>query len=235
MRRAPGAPRRSSADDAEADTLAAAWEVVRPTAPAAAAAAERSRRHLERACARRPGCAGGSQLERRAARPTTSTSPQPETDRLERWPGLLAAAVAAGVLTPRQVVVVAQTRIEGRPLRRGGRSALGRPYGAVRKERQRAEAALRTFARSLRLRESLVMPERRLGCARVGGVELMGRVGHPAAQCGAVAPGVRWPGRRAPRGRSRRGRRASPARAASSAPAKSPASRRSLAEAQGAA
>jgi hypothetical protein len=69
----------------------------------------------------------------------------PVVDRLERWPGLLASAVAAGVLTPRQVVIVAQTRMEERPLAEVAR-ALGRPYGAVRKERLRAEAALRAFA-----------------------------------------------------------------------------------------
>ena len=69
----------------------------------------------------------------------------PEVDRLERWPGLLAAAVARGVLTPRQVVLIAQTRMEQRPLREVA-VALGRPYDAVRKERRRAEAALRQFA-----------------------------------------------------------------------------------------
>jgi hypothetical protein len=64
------------------------------------------------------------------------------------WPGrppaLLAAAVAAGVLTPREVVLIARTRIEGRTLRQVAKS-LGRPYEAAKKERQRAEAALRTF------------------------------------------------------------------------------------------
>lgn len=69
----------------------------------------------------------------------------PETDPLERWPGLLATAVSAGVLTPRQVVVIAQTRMDGRPLDEVAKT-LGRPYDALKKERQRAEAALRTFA-----------------------------------------------------------------------------------------
>jgi DNA-directed RNA polymerase specialized sigma24 family protein len=68
-----------------------------------------------------------------------------EVDPAERWPGLLAAAVARGVLTPRQVVMIAQTRMEQRPLREVA-AALGRPYDAVRKERRRAEAALRDFA-----------------------------------------------------------------------------------------
>ena len=71
--------------------------------------------------------------------------PAPTVDPLERWPGLLAGAVARGVLTPRQVVLIAQTRMEGRPLSEVA-TALGRPYDAVRKERRRAEAALRQFA-----------------------------------------------------------------------------------------
>jgi DNA-directed RNA polymerase specialized sigma24 family protein len=70
-----------------------------------------------------------------------------DVDRLERWPGLLAAALAAGVLTVRQVVIVAQSRMDERPLAEVARG-LGRPYGAVRKERHRAERALRAFARS---------------------------------------------------------------------------------------
>lgn len=68
-----------------------------------------------------------------------------EADPLERWPGLLGAAVAAGVLTPRQVVIVAQSRMEERPLTEVARR-LGRPYDAVRMERRRAEQALRAFA-----------------------------------------------------------------------------------------
>lgn len=71
----------------------------------------------------------------------------PDVDPLERWPGLLAAAVARGVLTPRQVVIIAQSRMEERPLTEIA-VALGRPYDAVCQERWRAESALRTFARS---------------------------------------------------------------------------------------
>jgi hypothetical protein len=70
-----------------------------------------------------------------------------EDDPLERWPGLLAAAVARGVLTPRQVVLVAQTRMEGRPLAEVAR-ALGRTYQAAQKDRRRAETALAVFASS---------------------------------------------------------------------------------------
>ena len=108
-------------------------------------APEPGRRHLEARCARRPGCGGAS--SRPCPCPTTSTSAEPEVDRLERWPGLLAAAVAAGVLTPRQVVDRGPDPHGGASARRGGQ-ALGRPYGAVRKERQRAEEALRAFALS---------------------------------------------------------------------------------------
>jgi hypothetical protein len=70
----------------------------------------------------------------------------PESDPEEElWPGLLGAAVAAGVLSPQQASVVAQTRIEGRRLL-DVVAHLGRPYAAVRKERQRAERALASFA-----------------------------------------------------------------------------------------
>jgi hypothetical protein len=68
-----------------------------------------------------------------------------DPDPLERWPGLLGAAVAQRVLTPRQVVVIAQSRMEGRPLTEVAR-ALGRPWGAVYQERRRGEEALRKFA-----------------------------------------------------------------------------------------
>jgi hypothetical protein len=70
-----------------------------------------------------------------------------EPDHLERWPGFLAAALAAGVLSVRQVVIVAQSRMDERPLAEVART-LGRPYDAVRMERRRAERALAVFARS---------------------------------------------------------------------------------------
>jgi len=76
-----------------------------------------------------------------------------EVDRLERWPALLAAALASGVLSVRQVVIVAESRMAGRPLTEVAR-ALGRPYDAVRMERQRAERALGAFARSYEWGES---------------------------------------------------------------------------------
>jgi len=79
------------------------------------------------------------------ALPADFDVPGPDVDPLERWPGILATAVAAGVLTPSQVVVVARSRMEERPLSEIAR-ALGRPYDAVRQERRRAERALRIFA-----------------------------------------------------------------------------------------
>jgi hypothetical protein len=69
----------------------------------------------------------------------------PDIDPLERWPGLLASAVAHGVLTPRQVVIIAQSRMEGRPLTEVA-AALRRPWGTVYQERRRGEEALRKFA-----------------------------------------------------------------------------------------
>jgi hypothetical protein len=70
----------------------------------------------------------------------------PEADPGEPWPSLLEAAVAAGVLNAQQALVVARTRIDGRGLAEVA-ADIGRPYDAVRKDRQRAERALAVFAR----------------------------------------------------------------------------------------
>jgi hypothetical protein len=70
----------------------------------------------------------------------------PEADPEEPWPGVLEAAVTAGVINAQQALVVAQTRIEGRGLAEVA-ADLGRPYHAVRKDRQRAEKALAAFVR----------------------------------------------------------------------------------------
>ena len=67
------------------------------------------------------------------------------SERSERALELLASAVVHGVLTPGQAVLISQSRMEQRPLTEIARS-LGRPYEAVRKERRRAELALRLFA-----------------------------------------------------------------------------------------
>ena len=129
------------AAEAEADTLAAAWEVVTRRPPPGR---WERRDTIWNEARRSTGMRRCCPLEL-VALPDGFDRAQGEDDALERWPGLLAAAVAAGVLSTHQVVIVAETRMEGRALREVA-SALGRPYGAVRKERQRAEAALRTFA-----------------------------------------------------------------------------------------
>jgi hypothetical protein len=67
---------------------------------------------------------------------------------LERWPGLLDRAAAAGVVSHEEAVLIARTRVDGEPLRRLARD-LGRPYDALRMERRRAEAALRSYAASV--------------------------------------------------------------------------------------
>jgi len=69
-----------------------------------------------------------------------------EADAAESWPGLLEAAVVAGVISANQAEVVAQTRLEGRGLAEVAKD-LGRPYNALQKDRRRAEHALRFFAR----------------------------------------------------------------------------------------
>lgn len=73
--------------------------------------------------------------------------PAPAAEPSDGGPGLLDSAVRAGVITEHQARVVAQTRIEGRELAEVAHD-LGRPYGAVQKERRRTEVALSAFARS---------------------------------------------------------------------------------------
>jgi DNA-directed RNA polymerase specialized sigma24 family protein len=137
--------RGAEPEEAQALTLGVAWEVVsghrgprRPRSPGA----------MANAIWAEVRCDAGV---RRAGAPQTVPFPDgfdlPAADDgpSERWPGLLADAVAAGVITARQAAVVVETRLEDRPLTEVAK-ALGRPYDAVRKERSRAEAALRAFA-----------------------------------------------------------------------------------------
>jgi DNA-directed RNA polymerase specialized sigma24 family protein len=140
------ARRAKDAEDAEAEVVAVAFEVIArkrlrngqpldigPLVDAIWTGARRSaglRRH------------GLPQI----TLPEDFDQPSPEVDPLERCPGLLAAAIARGVLSAHSAVVIAQSRMEGRPLDEIA-LALGRPYNAVRLERWRAEAALRDFAR----------------------------------------------------------------------------------------
>jgi DNA-directed RNA polymerase specialized sigma24 family protein len=132
--------------DAEADVVGIAWEVVAG-----------HRRRLRRPTAGQLANAIWTEVRREAGlrRLRLEELPWPEhlelaeteADHLERWPGILAAAVAHGYLSPRQVVVVAETRMEGRTMAEVARR-VGRPVGALYKERQRAEESLRTFALS---------------------------------------------------------------------------------------
>ena len=133
-----------SLEEAEAVALAAACEVVGlPGSPA--------HERTPSMCSWRDGPPDVGDAGRRCPVEVVAPAgglldaPGTDVDPLERWPGILAAAVAAGVLTPSQVVIVARSRMEQRPLAEIAR-ALGRPYDAVRKERRRAETALRTFA-----------------------------------------------------------------------------------------
>ena len=145
------------AEEAQCEVIAIAWEVL--TAPEESRADDAGPGNPEPGTARAKRAVNAIWNEaRRSAglrrHALIEVSPcdvpdavAPDLDPLERWPGLLAAAVARGVLTPRQVVVIAQTRMEGRPLAEVARS-LGRGYDAVQKDRRRAEAALRVFALS---------------------------------------------------------------------------------------
>jgi hypothetical protein len=134
---------RVSAADAEADALGAAWEVVTRRPPPG---------RWERSDAIWNQARRVSLVRRQCS---LETEPLPEgfdradDDGAERgWVSspapLLAAAVVAGVLSPRELVLVARTRLEGRPLSKVARE-LGRPYDAARMERRRAETALATF------------------------------------------------------------------------------------------
>ena len=140
---------RVSPLDAEADTLAAAWEVVTRRPPPS---------RWERGDAIWNLARRVSQMRRRCSvrsepLPAGFEVAEPERDWLDGAPELLADAVAAGVLTPREVVLIAGTRIEGWPLSEVART-LGRPYDAAKKERQRAEAALCTYLERYDLGES---------------------------------------------------------------------------------
>jgi hypothetical protein len=136
---------RVSPLDAESDTLAAAWEVVtRCPPPSRWERGDAIWNLARRVTSMRRACSAPSERLPEDFDTFIDNSAEPESDRPGRSPALLAAAVAAGVLTPREVVLIALTRIEGRTVREVAQS-LGRPYGAAKKERQRAEAALRLF------------------------------------------------------------------------------------------
>ncbi len=131
-----------SPNEAEGETLAAAWEVV--TGPSKGKGTARLETIWSRA-----GTAAG--LRRRCPVevvpiPEGFDAADPKSDPPEGWPAALAAAEAAGVLTPRQVVIVARTRVEGRSVAEVAK-ALGLASKTVYKDRDRAENALAAFAR----------------------------------------------------------------------------------------
>jgi DNA-directed RNA polymerase specialized sigma24 family protein len=65
----------------------------------------------------------------------------------ERWSALVDTAGSDGTLSRYQAALIVRTRVDGVPLSELARE-LGRPYDAVRKERRRAEMALRSYVRS---------------------------------------------------------------------------------------
>ena len=140
-------------DEAESETVTIAWEIVR-----AGRRRSRGRWSLEAVVnaiwteARR---VGGLRRVMAEVVPLTEDhdAPAVEADPLERCSGLLATAVAQGVVTPPQAAVIAQSRLGGLPLVEVARS-LGRGYVTVKQERRRAEAALAEFARTTYLSES---------------------------------------------------------------------------------
>ena len=198
---------RVSALDAEADALAAAWEVVtRRTASRAAGSAERRhlepgspshrdapRAHLGRRAAARDFRRGGPEIDwpRSTARGAGPASWQPP------WPPACSR--------PARSCVIASTRMEGRPLAEVAK-ALGRPYDARAKERRRAEAALRTFL--ARYDSGDLVTERPADALDVARVEAATGLGQPALEGVRSRPAPMAPGRRAPTARTRRGRRA---------------------------
>ncbi len=138
--------RGAEPDEAEAETITVAWEVV-----------SGRRCRLRSTSANTLINAIWTEVRRDAGhrRAELDVDPLPEdfdvaapgNDPLERGPQLLEAALAAGVVTAEGAALVVQTRIEGRSLCEVA-EILGRRYDAVRMERSRAVAALRAFGPS---------------------------------------------------------------------------------------
>jgi hypothetical protein len=140
---------RVSVLDAEADALGAAWEVVtRRPPPGRWDRGDAIWNRARQVSLMRRKCS----IETESL-PESFDMAEPERDWLSSPAPLLTAAAVAGVLNPRDVVLVARTRLEGRPLSEVAR-ALGRPYDAARMERRRAEAALAIFIRHYNSEES---------------------------------------------------------------------------------
>jgi hypothetical protein len=140
---------RVNALDAETDALGAAWEVVtRRPPPGRWERGDAIWNQARRVSLMRRQCSHEAE-----PLPAGFDAAETERDGHSSPAPLLAAAVGAGVLSPREVVLVARTRLEGRPLSEVART-LGRPYDAVRMERRRAEAALATFVERYEAEES---------------------------------------------------------------------------------
>jgi len=138
-----------SNSEAEGETLGAAWEVVTGRSKAKGAA------RMETIWTRARTATG---LRRRCPVEVVPIAEgfdtaDPKSDPPEGRPAVLAAAEATGVLTPRQVVIVASTRVEGRSVAEVAK-ALGLAPKTVYKDRDRAENALATFALSYDRSES---------------------------------------------------------------------------------
>jgi DNA-directed RNA polymerase specialized sigma24 family protein len=132
------------AEEVQADVIAAAWEGVRssaglpgasPAGKVVAATWNRCRAGSRRAWQQR--------LTERAL-PATLTVAEPGMDPAEQVSTLVYEARCHGVLSRAQAALVYDTRILGRPIEEVAAS-LGRSPNALRKQRERIEAALRAF------------------------------------------------------------------------------------------
>lgn len=140
--------------DAEADVLAAAWEVLATAEPSPATDGCVARRVVARTWSR---CRSLQRRRQRAARATpdglvpadchrtVDRSLRPGGPSADAAHRLLAAARDARLLTDRQLAVVTATRLEGRSLAAVAADCGSTPT-AVRHCRARAEARLRAFA-----------------------------------------------------------------------------------------
>ena len=172
-------------DEAEADTLAAAWEVVTRRPPPGRW--ERARLHLERRLAGSAG-RGAVQPRDRVRSPTDFDVAEPERDRLERWPGLWPPPWPPGCSRP-----TTGRRRSPRPGWRDARCARW-PVASAAPTTPCARSAggpRRPCAPSpcATPRRRIVMVERRERMRSTSaGVEVAGGVGQPALERGAVSP-----------------------------------------------
>ena len=124
---------------AECEVIGAAWEVLtRRPPPGRSERLDAIWREVRRS-------AGVRRMQRTTVLPEDFDIATPEEpDSFEHWPGLIDAAGSAGVLTSGEAELIVRTRIDGEALSRLAED-LGRPYDALRMERRRAEAALRSY------------------------------------------------------------------------------------------